>query len=346
MQRGVTKSRMPYTFARVSAMRSKLIDRSEYIKLLKMDLNSITRYLQESEYKDSITELSGRYSGIELVDQALRRNKVRTFDKLRRISPPNVSKMINRYLCRWDYHNLKVVLRGLYSNTKKEEVSELIVAIGNFDKKHFENLFDKGEIWEALANSKIVTTKEIKEAYEDFKKTNKLIELENKIDHLSFEQSLCNSGEHEESSVFKNFLLKDIDITNIKNLIRFKKEKLNPAEIMKYMIIGGLKLDKKKLDELTKKDSVESLLEALSKTYYGKFINFIEYNEYFDIELALQSYILKSASLKSHQNPLSIACVLNFMMSKMVEIKNLRSLVKSKHLGVDEEYLEKKLLII
>lgn len=341
-----SESRMPYTFARVSAMRSKLVDKSEYHKLLKMDLNSITRYLQESEYKNSITELSTRFSGIELIDQALRQNKVRTFDKLRKISPDSVAKMINQYLCRWDYHNLKVVLRGLYSNAEQKEVMDLIVAIGNFDKKHFQKLFSTGSIWEALMQSKIVTEKQIKEDYDEFKRTNKLIELENKIDHLSFEQSLCGTIKRGYNSVFRNFLLRDIDITNIRNLIRFKREGINPNEIMRYMIIKGRRLNKKDLENLSKKESVENLLESLNRTYYGKFINFIEYGEYYDIELALQYFNLKNASLRSHQHPLSVATVLSFMISKIIEVRNLRSIVKSKHLGIDEEYVEKKLLIV
>lgn len=346
MKKSGSESKMPYTFARVSAMRSKLIDKAEYHKLLKMDLNSITRYLQESEYKDSITELSTRFSGVELIDQSLRQNTVRTFDKLRKISPSDVVKMLNQYLCRWDYHNLKVVLRGIYSNSDKKEVMDLIEAIGNYNKSHFEKLLNTSSIWEALVQSRIVSEKQIKEAYDEFKRTNKLIELENKIDHLSFEQSLCGIVNRGQMGVFRNFLLRDIDIINIQNLIRFKKEGLEPKEIMKYMIIKGRRLNKKDLEELSRKDSMENLLEALNKTYYGKFINFIEYGKYIDVELALQNFNLKNASLRSHQNPLSIATILSFMISKIIEVRNLRSIVKSKHLGVEEDFVEKKLLIV
>lgn len=339
-----SEKRMPYTLARVSAMRSKLIDKQEYHKLLKMDLNSITRYLQETEYKESITRLSTRFSGLELVDQALSENKVKTFDKLRRISPEDVRGLVNQYFCRWDYQNLKVVLRGLYSNTEKGEVMNLIVPIGNFDSKHFVKLFDSGSIWEVLVNSKLLDTQDIKEVYEDFKRTNRLIELENKIDKLSFEQSLCELPD--KNDVFRNFLLRDIDMVNIKNLIRFKKEGLNKEDIMKYMIISGKELDKRQLEKLAASNSVEGVLKELSKTYYGKYINFTDYGEYFDIELALQRFNLKNATLRSHQNPLSIATVLSFMVSKLVEVRNLRSIVKSKHLGIDEDYVEKKLLIV
>lgn len=345
MARKSERQALPYTFARVSAMKSKLIDRADYHKLLKMDLISITRYLQESSYKEVITELSTKYDGIDLVDHSLRKSQVRTFDKLRKISPKSVVEIIDLYLGRWDFQNLKIVLRGIYSNAKREEVMDLIEAIGNHSKEHFGELFDTGSIHDAIKSSKIVTEKEMKDVYESFKSTNRLIDLENRLDHLSFEKEAEGSkmcpiyGE-----TFRRFLLRDIDITNIKNLLRFKKEKLDPKTIMEYMIIEGSKLDKRMLEKLSKTDSTESLIEALKKTYYGKHIDFNA--PAIEIELSLTNFNLKNAALKSHQNPMSISSVISFMISKMIEIKNIRSIVKSKHLGIDEEYIEKKLLIV
>ncbi len=344
--KGIKKT-LPYTFARVSAMKSKLIDRSNYNKLLKMDLNSITRYLQETEYKDSITELSKDFSGIELIDYALKDNTIKTFNKLKDISPSEVVEVINLYLCRWDYENLKVVLRGIFSNSNKSEIMDLIIDVGQYDKSHYDNLFDTNSIWDALVNSNLVSEKEIEEAYDDFKKTSNLIELENTLDKLSFRKavegaSICpKRGE-----IFKRFLLRDIDIINIRNMLRFKKENMEPSKIMEYMIDSGFKIDKITLESLSKEENVESLLKELNKTYYGRFIKFSEYEDLYDIEIALQNMNLKSSILKTHQNPLTIAAVLNFMLSKMIEIRNLRSIVKSKYLEIDEEYVEKKLLVV
>lgn len=342
------KPTLPYAYARVSAMKSKLIDRGKYQKLLKMDLNSITRFLQETEYKESITELSANFSGIELVDQALNDNTVKTFNKLRSISPDDVVEVINLYLCRWDYENLKIVLRGLFSNSKKEEIMDLIVDIGQFDKEHFARLFDTSSIKEALVNSELVTEEEIMESYENFKETSNLIELENTLDKINFKKAVEGASScPKKGMVFKRFLLRDIDNINVKNLIRFKKEGMEPSEILNYMIESGFKLDKATLEKLSEKESVDLLLEELDKTFYGKFISFIDHkDDLYGIEVALQNMNLKSSILKTHQIPLTIAAVLNFMLSKMIEIRNLRSIVKSKHLGIDEDYVEKKLLVI
>ena len=41
----------PYTYARVSVMRSFLLRKEDYHKLMKMNVNEIISYLQSSQYK-------------------------------------------------------------------------------------------------------------------------------------------------------------------------------------------------------------------------------------------------------------------------------------------------------
>ncbi|MFP4403489.1 MAG: V-type ATPase subunit [Candidatus Woesearchaeota archaeon] len=343
----VDEKSLPYTFARVSAMKSKLIKKNDYYKLLKLDPDSIIRFLQESEYKDVITKLSVKYSGLDLLDQALRKNKVKTFVKLKKISPRNVVEIINLYLNRWDYHNLKIVLRGIYSNSTKKEVSDLIINIGNFDKKHFINLFEKNSIIDSLIYSKIVKEKEIKNAIEEFKSKNRLIELENSLDQVYFKKAIDGTqiyGEY--GKTLKDFLLRDIDINNIKNIIRFKKEGMDKEKILNMMIYSGKKLSKKNLEKIISQNTLKGVLDELKKTYYAKYIDFNDEEKIIDLEIALNNYNLKFAITKSNLNPMSIEGVISFMIRKMIEVRNIRLIVKSKYFDIDEDYIEKKLLIV
>ena len=185
----------------------------------------------------------------------------------------------------------------------------------------------------------------IREAYSLFKQTGRLIELENTLYQayyrISFEGA---SGLTKYGADFKNFILRDIDILNIRNLIRFVKEGLAPEEIEKLLIIQGQKLNRKKLHALSKKDSLDSLYAALAKTHYGRNIKFE--GDIISIELALQKYHMKKAFCSTLRNPLSVGSLLSYMIRKLVEIKNLRSIVKAKHLRIDAGYVEKNLLVM
>ena len=107
MRKTTQQKTFPYAYARVSAMKAKLISKNEYHKLLKVDLPSITRFLGESEYKSEITKLSAKYDGIELIDRALRENEEKTYNKLRKICPDDIVDVINLYLSKAE--KLKVI---------------------------------------------------------------------------------------------------------------------------------------------------------------------------------------------------------------------------------------------
>ncbi len=346
MARKASQGSIPYTYARVSAMRAKLIDRHDYDKLLKMDLNSLARYLQDSEYKDSITKLSTRYSGVDLIDQALTMNMVKTFDKLRKISPARAVPVIDLYLGRWDFQNLKVVLRGIYSNVPEEEVSDLIEAVGNFSKEHFIQLFRTSSVKDALHNSKIVTEKDFGDAYDSFKQSGKLIELENLLDKICFMRQVKGTKLYGTYGLeFHKFLLRDIDLTNIKNLMRFKREGLDPQTIMKYMIVPGGKIREAELEKLSKSENLQSLLENLKHTFFSRYIRFSSKIPISEIEITLQNQIIRASTSRMQKNPMSIVAVLTYMMKKLIEVRNIRTIAKSKHLGIDMDFVEDKLLI-
>src|SRR3989344_3714682 len=94
-----------YTYARVSAMKGKLLKPEDYHKLLKMKLAEITKFLEESEYKKEIDELSLQHRGAELLELALNRKFQRAFEKLKRISPESLGTVVNAYLIRRDVWN-------------------------------------------------------------------------------------------------------------------------------------------------------------------------------------------------------------------------------------------------
>ena len=67
-----------------------------------------------------IDELAVRYSGVRLMETALNRNLVGTWDKLRRISPEEVDLLIEAYLAMEDFRNIKTILaRPPYRNENR-----------------------------------------------------------------------------------------------------------------------------------------------------------------------------------------------------------------------------------
>ena len=75
----------PYTYARTTVMKSLLFRKDDYQKMLKMDFNEITKFLQDSNYKNEINELSREHSGADLIELALNKSLSGSFKKLMRV---------------------------------------------------------------------------------------------------------------------------------------------------------------------------------------------------------------------------------------------------------------------
>src|SRR3989338_7689822 len=84
----------PYTYVQANVMRTKLLTKHDYDKLLKMSYTEIAKFLQDTEYKAEIDKFAMKLSGVELLEMALAKNLVRSFYKLRKISSPELQEMI------------------------------------------------------------------------------------------------------------------------------------------------------------------------------------------------------------------------------------------------------------
>src|SRR3989344_437296 len=124
----------PYTYARASAMKSKLIQKDQYQKLLKMSVSEIAKFLQETEYKREIDELAVSQLGIHHVERALNKNLVRAFRKLKRIAEGNLRILIEEYLRKKDISNLKAIFRGKFTKAEEGYVDSLLIPVGQFSR--------------------------------------------------------------------------------------------------------------------------------------------------------------------------------------------------------------------
>jgi len=337
----------PYTWVRVCAMKSKLISKDEYLKLLKMKLGEITRYLQDSEYKKEIDELAIKYRGVDLIERALNKNLVDTFNKLRRISiDEELRFVIETYLKRWDIHNIKTILRGIVSNAPESYIETLLVPAGVFSTSFLVDLLKLKNVEEILKKLKFLELENFKELVEKFKETNNLLDIENELDKFYYNELLkLTHGLPRRKKEFKNFLKDEMDILNIKTVLRLKRENIEKKKILEHLILTDSEIDKKFMQKMVEAKNMEELLNILRKTQYKDLIPKEIEESLIDIELRLDQYLIRRSLLSTHQTPLTMSAILNFMFTKDIEVKNIRNIVKAKQLGLEEDFIEKKLVV-
>ncbi len=340
----------PYTFARVSVMKAKLIPRHEYDKLVKMELNGITLYLENTEYKSEIDRLTLEYSGVQLLEVALYKNLTRTFNKLKRISNEGTRRLIEEYLKRMDIWNIKTLIRGKYTKMDDDQIRNFLIPVGVLTEEKLEQLLEMDTISEIIDNLKIFEEKYFKQGYEYFEQTNSLVLLENQIDIayykeiLEFIKTIPKQGK-----LFSEFLGMEIDFLNIRNLVKLKLAGFEEDKIRQFIFFSGRYIPKNQLEDLIGAKDLKRLMEKLKKTEYGAILkesiaHFEETGELSELDLVIENYLLKKADFLPHAALLSVNNILGYMFAKELEIKNLQKIIKSKQLGMSEEFIRKQIV--
>ena len=340
----------PYTYVRTTVMKSLLFRKEDYHKMLKMSFSEIAKFLQDSHYKKEVNSLATELSGADLLELALNKNLAESFKKLIKISPYELSLLIQEYAKRKDIEDIKTILRGKFTNANEKLIVNSITAAGTLSYDFLVSLLKKDSIEEILKNNKIVDFSLLKNGLKELNEKNNLVSIENALDkyyyaHLiQFSRILPKEG-----ALFRNFLLKEVEVLNILTLLRLKKAKLGKELVKDFLIPSGGKLSDSKIIALANLDDLDELSRALEKTEYKNVIargieEFKSNGSLITLEIELYKYLLRQSILLLHQHPLSIDVILGYMFAKDIEVRNLKIIIKGKQLGLNEEFIESQLI--
>lgn len=327
-----------YIVARTKVMKRKLIPKDEFRKLLNMDFNEIVRYLEETEYKREIDELAYKYSGPRLLDYALYLNLSRTYNKIVRVSFGLAKELLTLYLRRWDIWNIINILRGKVANAPLEEIEETIVAAGEKDIEFYKNLMMKEP-------EEIVKAFEGTPYNEPLSKygTVSISEIEDELYKIYYNEITKLKPAELSLKLFVDFVKMEVDIKNIKTILRLKVEDVPVEEIMDKIIPNGYELS---VDEARKLAAMswDELTKSLEGYWFWKGVE-IE-KEFSTIEVEFDKAWIEAIARKASNYPLSILPVLQYMVLKKVEIDNLRILGWGKWQNIPNEEIERQLVIV
>ncbi len=329
-----------YIVARVRAMKSKLIPKEMYPKFLNMEIPEITRFIEESEYKKDVDELGKKYTGLDLIEHAMNQNLALTYRKLIEISQNEANFLITEYLRFWDIWNIKTILRGKLSGASEEEILEGVVSGGQLRYRDLIELVKIGTVEGVIAA--LVRTPYYP-ALEGYK--GDLAEIENNLDKRYYSKRI-KAAVDTGNKLFLKFLTTEIDLKNLKTLFRMKRAGMGRDDIMKHLIPDGRELKEADLNRLASLPFPE-FIRALEEFSYWSAISDIsgELTSLVNIENRLDKYGLMYTSRISYYYPLSILPILDYILSKKIEVDNLRIIVRGKETALPEGIIKAHLVM-
>jgi len=318
----------PYAYARVTVMKGDLIKKDDWKNYMKMGPNELLR------------AVSGTYKEIEKVDAAdttsleiaLNRSMMNTFAKLNRISDEKLQKVIQLYAQRYDVENIKTIIRGKISQISNEEITQLMLPSLNYDTSFFSDLIKKETAHAVIAA--LPFDIDVPKSSDD-----EMFVIDNLLDRHYMELLAgLSTALRGQGKAFRSFIDAERNILNVKTIMRLIQEKTKQEDIQHYIILPS-----PDITELAKSATIKELAAALHKK--GLIENMphaaTESELCTELEIALDTTLLKKESLLMHQHPLTVSVMLGFMLLKEIEVRNLKVVLKGKLLGLNTQQIER-----
>ena len=349
-----------YSNSRVRALKGLLLTKPQLLELLKVNsLNSVIELLQKSGYGPDLVSSAALSTGLSLFESALSKNFSRNISKLIKITPKKDFAVISALLVKFDLTNLKTLMHARKSRKSFSQVRSYLFPVGGISEVEFQRILSCDE--RSLASEVFRT------------KFGKFISLQSKVDSSVssgvslFKSSLRSSDaflQNEplidgfiytlidsalESSTSKgmelirSLLVWEIDIKNSLIVLRMRSKGLDFSAIKKVLIPSGSVSESFafRLFEAKEHQTVISVL----KTKFSD-LSISNYIELSELEIALEKNLNVQKSKAFHRSILSAAVIAGFVFLKETEVSNLRKIAVSKEFGLENEKVEKMIVVV
>lgn len=326
----------PYMYARISAKKAKLLTEQDYENLLKMQPNEIARRLGEDDYKQDMEELGSLFDGVELVELALMRNISRTMAEIIDYSPESIKPIISAYLRKYDILSFKRLLRWKKGGQEDNHLESFLVPVGRYGFKEFREMSEKSfdEIKESIhfPDSKINYRSRVKEV-DDIR------DIERELNRAYYEEMkmICDDVG---SQWFERFVKREVEYENIKIALRLKKYDLGEEDIKRWLVTEN---PSKLVEKIIGSKDFKTAVEEVSAQ---EDLNISPQDSMGEIEHQLEVLRLKRSLKTLHTEPLGVTAIIGYIVAKLIEIKNLRMLIRAKETGIQNlETIRKNLVL-
>lgn len=317
---------------RTRVLEKKLLDKVQMQRLIEAnDVDELIRLLNDSQYQPFINKME-RPSDYNV---ALSGEQQNAFKEMYDISPRR--EVVDIVTLKYIYHNLKVILKEKITG---EDFSRMYIDIGGLNIDKLKMSFEQGS--SPLENLRQYEA--LVEVYEAYEKTNDPQDIDILMDRAYFAE-LKVKAEALESDFFVHYVEDLIDFTNIKTLMRCKKQGKD-ANFLNKVIIPGGSIAKSKYEEyLHVKVEPKSNLFKSARIYYYASEGIAEYDKTGSLagfEKVMDDYLMYITN-EAKRVTYGPEVIFAYLQTKETEIKNLGIIFVAKLNSLSAEFIKERL---
>ncbi|MFD3156406.1 V-type ATP synthase subunit C [Haloimpatiens sp. FM7330] len=321
-----------HAVSRLKVLETRLLDKTKINRMIdSSSADEALKVLNETEYAHYVSNLKRAEDYEVILSEELDRAYKLMYDVT-----PNKA-IIDVISLKYDYHNIKVLLKG---NALKKELDYLLVSVGTVPTE----LLKKSISEEYYGELSPVMREAIEKTLLVFNADNDPQKIDIILDKYMYTEMLSKALSVEEEYIV-DFVKIQIDITNIKTLLRVKKQNKD-REFLDEVIIRGGKIDNDIfINSLN--DSIENFTNKISHTDYynilkvsmdesgkkGSINIFEKYSDNF-----IMNYIKEAKYVSFGPQP-----ILAYIFAKEAEIKAIRTVMVGKLNNIAPEIIRERL---
>ncbi len=349
-----------YSNSRVRALKGLLLAKPQLIELLKVtSLDSVMELLHKSGYSSDLASSAALNSGLTLFENALSTNFSRNISKILKFTPKKDFSSISSLLVKFDLTNLKTLMHARKSKKSFSSIQQYLVSVGGISESEFQRILmcdDRnlsaevfrtkfGKFISLQSKSDSRFSSGVSMLRNSLRSASTFLQNENLID--GFIYSLIDGALESSSSkgmdIIRSLLVWEIDIKNSLIVLRMRSKGLDFSAIKKVLIPSGSVSESFafRLFEAKEHQTVISVL----KTKFSD-LSISNYIELSELEIALEKNLNVQKSKAFHRSILSAAVIAGFVFLKETEVSNLRKIAVSKEFGLENEKVEKMIVVV
>ena len=309
--------------SRIWVLETRLLDKAKIQRMIEApNADDVIKILGETEYANVMGNVKRASDYEEMLSAELQR----VYSLVYELCP--VKDIVNLFSTKYIYHNVKVLLKGKFLG---KDFSNLLIHLGKDDVNEIKRKIDSDSFGDLRGN----IGKAVMAAVEDFEATKdkfmfeELVQIRKSLNY-SFTDKIINAM---------------IDSTNIKTLLRIKKQGKG-REFAQEVIVPGGYIDKDTLVSIIN-ESPENIISKLSFSVYSEIVReglegYIATNSANLLEKLSDNYIM--ALMKDSKFvTFGPERILSYIYAKETEIKLIRIIMVGKLNNVAEEVIRERL---
>lgn len=315
-------------------------------------LDAIGETLLKSQYEVEMAEALSRYSGAEAIDDAVSRNLVNTFARLKAMCREETARLADIFISRWDLIAVKALLRNRHHGLDAHSGAQSLVPGPSMPQAVQNELAGQDSmdlLVRGLAAWNPGLCGGLIEALPAYQESKNLRVLEEALDRAYFQTGLVRLGSSrsKDARFVQELLRAEIDRINLRRLFEPRAPGVEPESVLREMVPRG-RLGEQTLRDVAAAGSPERAAEVVSRTAYGDMAEalsaFAQTGKFSALDRQFELKFLERLRRAVQREGVGLASLLRYAWLKYNEVMNLRIIAHGLAARLPKARLEQEML--